>query len=391
MKRYIDSKKKLYNAIMKLLWDSGEMREQNFLELFKNISYLHIEKDREEMPQFLITIKSISDQHHRDANFIQSIEEILQHYKEQIKQTLSNDEIFHIFEDNKLLVLFLLKNGTISISESIYDYMVCKNESNGNRYCHFFYPELSKFKGEEKMKSIKEELLSLNPTAFEEYENKRQEGENDSYICSLIRNDSVEEFISYINRQNISVSSEIKPSIFETNLFLIENRNTTLIEYSAFFGSIRIFRYLMMNNVKLTPSLWIFSIHSKNSELFQLLESNKEIFSKEDFNYLPCFIESIKCHHNDFSEYIKDNLIQEQEIESTKIKEEILSNYIKYHNYAYFQTDDIKEQGFFYLCLYNYERLVELLLTERKKEIENKIILKDNIFINEELVSTIKI
>ena len=59
------------------------------------------------------------------------------------------------------------------------------------------------------MKSIKEDILSNNVTAFENYEEKRHEGENESHICSLIRNDSVEEFITYINRHNISVSSEL--------------------------------------------------------------------------------------------------------------------------------------------------------------------------------------
>ena len=75
-----------------------------------------------------------------------------------------------MFESNKLIVLFLLKNGIINISEEIYDYMVNKIEPNGNRYCHFFYPELEKLKGEEKIKDIKEELLSFNPEIFENFE-----------------------------------------------------------------------------------------------------------------------------------------------------------------------------------------------------------------------------
>ena len=204
----------------------------------------HNQGNREELTQFLLTIKSISDHHQRDVYFNKKINQILQHYKDQIKQTLPNDEIIHIFESNKLIVLFLLKNDIITISEDIYKYIVRIIESNGNRYFYFFYPELEKYKGEEEMKSIKEELLAQNPTIFEKFETKRQKGQNDSYICSLNRNDSIEEFISYLNRNNISVSSKIKLSIFETNSFLIENKNTSLIEYSAFFGSIQIFQYL---------------------------------------------------------------------------------------------------------------------------------------------------
>ena len=56
--------------------------------------------------------------------------------------------------------------------------MVNQTEPNGNSYCHFFYPELERFKGEEKMKEVKKDLLSLSPTIFENFEEKRQEGEN---------------------------------------------------------------------------------------------------------------------------------------------------------------------------------------------------------------------
>ena len=137
-----------------------------------------------------------------------------------------------------------------------------------------------------------------------------------------------------------------------------------------------------MNNAELTPSLWLYSIHSKNAELIHLLESNKikppslmtnKNFNIKDESYIRCLIESIKCHHNDFSEYIENNFIQEKEIESPQIKEEILFNIIKYYNYSYFQINLIKEKGFFYLCLCNYQELVELLLKEKEDEIKNKI------------------
>lgn len=256
------------------------------------------------------------------------------------------------------------------------------------------------------MKPFKDELLKNDSDFFDKYEEKRQEGENDSYICSQIRRDSVEEFISYLNRNQISHSSLINPSIFETNLFLNEQKEITLIEYSAFFGSIQIFRYLLMNNVKLTPSLWFYSIHSNNAELIHILEYNnvpppleitnknqrenqndtlsvfrirkkitKKDMSKETFNYAQCFIESLKCHHNNIAEYIENNLMVLNKQVSEKQKDEIIiSNCIKYHNYAYFQVDTINDYGFFYLYLYHYDKLVEYLLKKKEQEIEMKII-----------------
>ena len=114
---------------------------------------------------------------------------------------MPNLEIFHLFENNKKIVLFLLQNEIIRISDEICIEIVNKVENNGKHDCHFFITELANFLGKEKMKFIQSE-----PNFFTNYEKKRQEGENDSYICSLIRQDSVEEFISYVNNHNISTS-----------------------------------------------------------------------------------------------------------------------------------------------------------------------------------------
>lgn len=57
-----------------------------------------VEENKEEITQFLLIIKSISDNHHREVNFNQKINQILLHYKDRIKQTLLNEEIFHMFK-----------------------------------------------------------------------------------------------------------------------------------------------------------------------------------------------------------------------------------------------------------------------------------------------------
>ena len=318
MESYIEDKKNLYTTILEFLEESDEYNDDESLNesIQELIKVQQIEGDAEEMRQFLEIVKNIGEHHHRDQHFNERMNQLLLHYKDQIKQTLSNSEIFHIFENNKKIVHFLIKKGIITISDEICQEIENKIENNGNRYWHFFIPELENFVGEEKMKFVKKELLEKDPTFFTNYEEKREEGENDSYFCSLIRHDSVEDFISHVNQHNISPSSVILSSIFETNPFLIDNKNTTLIEYSAFFGSIQIFRYLLMNKAEIMPSLWLYTIHSKNAELIHLLESNeipppkfkrKEKEEEENSikNYEQCLIESIKCHHNDFAVYIQ--------------------------------------------------------------------------------------
>ena len=50
----------------------------------------------------------------------------------------------------------------------------------------------------------------------------------------MIRNDSVVDFITYANHSNMILKTTIKPSTYETYLFLLKNQ-FTLIEYETFF------------------------------------------------------------------------------------------------------------------------------------------------------------
>ena len=376
MDQYIEDKKTLYSSIYSFIENSDEESNK---ECFQNLTNLvknqKIEEDGKEMLQFLNIIRSLGDNYHRDQYFNQKINQILLHYKDQIKQTLSNFEIFHLFENNKNIILFLLKNDILTITEQIYKEILNKKEPNEIQYWHFFIPEIENFIGVNKneFNLAKNELLKSNSNFFDNYEEKRQEGENDSHICSLIRKDSIEEFIIYLNLHNISPSSQISPSIFETNQFLNENKNITMIEYSAFFGSIRIFNYLLMNNVELTSSLWLYAIHSNNAELIDLLESNKvSPPSNDELNYIQCLIESIKCHHNNIADFITTNYFGEEK--EKEDEEEIVSNCFKYYNYSYIQIESTIKHGFFYLSFYHYDKLFQLLWEKKKNVIEKKII-----------------
>lgn len=60
------------------------------------------------------------------------------------------------------------------------------------------------------------------------------------------------------------------------------------------YGAIQIFKYLQLNRVPLTSSLWLFAIHGKNAEMIHL-EYNR--VKPIDNSFDQCFKESIKCHH----------------------------------------------------------------------------------------------
>ena len=203
------------------------------------------------------------------------------YFKEDIKQNFSNLEIFNIFSKNKKILYFMFEKNMIIPDDSIIDILA---KPSNNIY----------------LMPVIEMYYTDQPFLDDDQEKKekRKSGENDSTIAKLIREDSVEEFITYITKQNYKPNCKISKSHFETNP-LLNSKEPTLIEYAAFFGSIQIFRYLAMNDADLTPSLWIYSIHSRNSELIHIIE---EFQVELDENTLEkCIIEAIKCHHNDFA------------------------------------------------------------------------------------------
>ena len=228
IEKYFKRKKSVYDKLLDFIEDANDIEFDDLKKLInKNIG------SQEELEFFLHLLISISNNHRREPFFFTKIEQILIFLKNSIKQTLSNDKLYQILLSNKTILHLAAKNEILTCDK-------------GNIFSIFTIIQLRHFS---------EKML---------------QGENDSYICSLIREDSVEESISHINKYNLSFNKHIEPLIYETNQFLI-GKNPTLIEYSAFFGSIRIFNYLVTNKAELKPSLWLYTIHSNNAEIIQFL------------------------------------------------------------------------------------------------------------------------
>ncbi|KAK8844186.1 hypothetical protein M9Y10_024391 [Tritrichomonas musculus] len=356
---YILDKKDIYEHVLSFL-EKDDSNDRDFLDLLQYIHSKRIRRNRQEYELFLRMIISIANTHHRSQSFFTKIEILLLQLGEEIKHIFSNADIFSIFSSNKKILLFLIENKIITVDQNICIEIFNLNEPNGTRYCHFFFPEIKPFIKEETIKHIENELLSIDSNIFHNFDKKRHEGENDSYICSLIRNDAIDDFISYVNQSNLPLTIQISPSLFETNSYLIENTTTTLIEYAAFFGSTQIFHYLRMNNVELNPLLWYYSIHSKNAELIHFIESNG--VKPETKTYDDYLIEAIKCHHNDIAEYIQNYCQLSKDIHTNEL---FIYTIIQCQNYSYWNhvySSLDANASFFYLYCFDYFTIVNLMV-----------------------------
>ena len=360
---YFNKKKALHNLFL-LYLDSDENSLDNKNNLIKFINSQKIQENRVEFEHFLRLLLVLTEHHHRQQNFLDKIEQIISNFSNNIKQNFSFHEIMDIFYNCKQILLILIKNKTIDLNEDFIKVIFREEEPIGTQYTHFLYNELTKCDSD----LIAEIDLQTNGTdILINYDENRQKGENESYICSLIRNDSIVEFISYVNKSNIPLDSDIEKSIFETNSILNE-KVPTLIEYATFCGSVQIFQYLKINNVKLTPSLWIYAIHSNNAEMINFLEESN--VNPPDDSYEKCLEESIKCHHNEIASYFL-----EQKLENIDISK-IYGYCFKYYNYLFLPSNFDYNLVSFYICQYHYDNLVKILVEkENNKLIQNKEIL----------------
>ena len=316
---------------------------ENFNQLFEDAK---IRDCKHEFRLFLHFILKVTNNRHHTPNFFNKIDRILQFLKDDFKE-FKNEIIFQLFQGNKRILLFLIEEKILIVDKYFVKRIISKKYLAKN-YPQYFAPEIKPFLKEKWfpkydpnndkltnnvwVEDIKKEL----PDNF--YEN-RKIGENDSYLCKLIREDLVEDFVAHVNRFSIKRNAVITPSIYETNSSIIKKQeNLSLIEYAAFFGSIQIFTFLINEDVELKSSLWHEVIHGRNAELIHLLENNqveptvtvvKNLKKIEEESYKGCIKESIKCHHNEIANYFINNHLKNENDSSR----EITIQCMKYYNF----------------------------------------------------------
>ncbi|KAK8892783.1 hypothetical protein M9Y10_030025 [Tritrichomonas musculus] len=327
IKNYLDQKKDFQNNLLAYL-DNEDCDVNEIGDLLKYFNVMDINENRDELALLIEIIAQISYHHHRLPNFFVKLENILTNIKDALVKNFTNNEIYQFFCRNDRIICFLLKNQVI----------------------------------------IPDPLFSNKIIRLTETIKNQQEieiGENEQQICQIIRIDSIKEFVCYVTKLNYNLKSGIKPSNFETNLFLIE-KEATLIEYAAFYGSIQIFNYLRLNGIELKPSIWLYAIHGRNADLIHLLESF-EVPPPND-SFIHCFNESVKCYHNELSNYFLNNHI------NVEINRKFYSNCIKFLNFEFYPEELFKIDAFYNLCACNLISFIKIVLNDERVEINQKMI-----------------
>ena len=292
---YIDQMKAIQSLLLNFFDEEPTPTSEETISKFIFFDQITTEGKKDRLIDILQLISQITNEHHRTSNFYGKIEKVLSLFTNEIKQTLSKSQIINFFSSNKLILHYLIRQQILVIDEEVSAILM----ENGD----YFIYDLADFYQNESVRQIK-----ASGEKYKVYERKQEIGENDHLLCKFIRDDSIDDFIVYINKNNISLSSQINSSSYETHPFLL-TAQPTIIQYAAFFGSIRIFDYLLNNKVDFDHSLWLYAIHSNNPEMIYKIEDLKLNFDKSF--YIRCFYEAIKCHHNEIANYIKENLLDQ--------------------------------------------------------------------------------
>lgn len=375
IKEYLIKMREIQKYLLEY-FENEETQENDFEKLIQFLDEQINRENQHELKSFLHLISKIAT-HHRPRCYFNKIEQILKNFANEIQKYYSNCELFNIFRSNKRLLLFLFEEKMLLPSQALKS-IITNDQYKARFYPQYFYTEFKQL--------YTDDSIRLEESEMENFEEKRKIGENDTFVCKLIREDLLEEFITFVQRSNLPLNATVN-SIFETNTFLCKNQ-PTLIEYAAFFGSSQIFKYLYMSGAELKSSLWLYSIHGRCPEIVYLLGEYKcQKSSQSDFD---CLVESLRCHHFEITDYIQTNLFESHGEKDVTL----FSKCLKFYNFVYltdkfgnalqildnfcnkiFEKKSSQEFDIFCVfCKYDYYSIVEFLLKTRDLNLKSTII-----------------
>ncbi|KAK8840572.1 hypothetical protein M9Y10_030782 [Tritrichomonas musculus] len=169
------------------------------------------------------------------------------------------------------------------------------HQHHSNIVCWFF-PELIKLKQIETSQLMnflqpktRTFISKFLPDKIEEFEKMRDSGEPNDLITKAILHDDVDLLQLVISKNNIDISNNKNRIPF--NIFESFITDSNYLNYSAAYGSIKCFKYLLLNHAELTSSSLGFAILGGNTEIIVTVDQNskkqknQKHKKKKKFNY----------------------------------------------------------------------------------------------------------
>lgn len=306
-----------------------DIKEENYQKLIDFINESQFLKAKSSMSQLLRSINSFSLCRPRNINiYCKLLTDII----ESIKSFFKPSEICSLFDHNRILLLFydakfLPVHLIISKVYYIHD----------TRFIYFN----QELKRDESLRYEKIYKSYENLDGYDDdelFDKNRRIGFCNHELCSIIRDDNLEQFQSILSNSNEEILRNPIPAfsiVYEKNQYLFGRRSITFLNYAAYYGSIQIFKFLWShpNSNKSIDGIE-YAIAGGNVEIFHIYEEyskeceesneisvdddEEERKRKKDLKklYLKKLLRaSLFFHRNEIAEYIINNEIQDIDFE----------------------------------------------------------------------------
>ena len=318
-----DAKIKIFKQIQNDLLDlESNSKEQVIDDLIKKIpqNYLENKEDLMTICQ-LFSYYGRNHAHKNKGNVIKLFEKIMI----PIKTHLHDESTFfwNIFGGLCYFKLWFYEEGFISIEKIINSI----RQSNSIRTIEYFLPEIiekvpdifdkeikERFEPKKYSKEYIDYFKKLRKKHFNWLRNSNdfhnpiyREIEKDPLRYS-IKTDDVDSFQSIISNTNMNINSKIDESIIEN--FDRRELKISLFQFSIEYQAIKIFKYLIMNDVIISKNDVYTSIYQRNYEMMHIIESkNPEFFNRALISAVTCWnVEITEYSINNYSkDYIKND------------------------------------------------------------------------------------
>lgn len=174
-----------------------------------------------------------------------------------------------------------------------------------------------------------------------------------SNLIEAIKKDDITSFQDILAKTNINSSIELNIPSYK----LDKIHNPSLFELSAFFSSIKIFKFLLMNNVTKSKYLAHYAVAGGNYEIIHICEREKVSF--QDINVIST---AIRFFRNDIVDYLDPNPVDAIKYGALYMNVEIFIFYLrKMMSKQTFPFDPEYSNIFFRVLKHEYFEILKIL------------------------------
>ena len=310
-----------------------------------------------------------------------SEEDLIEDVRIQYELSLAKLRIskFKSFNQYNLLIWFFPE----LIEKEIIDMDCISHFEDENNYDSEYEEEDDLFYRNKSIKSdiLKDFISYYNPDKIDQYKNMRNKGEPDDELTKSLINDDVDKLQSIVTNSKIDFTKRDVP----INIYSEQKRGKfkqySLINYAAMFGSIKCFKYLLLNHAEINKNTFPCAIKGGNIEIIKIADEKSSKINSDDS--IDAIKLTIKNHQNDLFDWILENKYANKL--NFEIKSKLLKKSVKYGNAHSFieimnTGFDFKDflQSFINISAKNgFYRFFKLIIALNGKEAIDQIIIDE--------------